>query len=106
MKIKISRDVYNISNRIKNIDRNYFIMFNTSNEKFEVHSSIQQGNTYCLTVPYDFLDERTLQYVRKTQIANLFEILDQIENDNQRKESTEKSRAFSVVEQAVEEYQK
>ena len=103
MKIEISQDMYNISKRIKNIDRNYYIVYNTSSGKFEVHSSNQMGNSYCLTVPYDCLDERTLNHVRKTQIANLFDILEQIENDNEQKESTEKSRAFSAVGQAIEE---
>ena len=38
MKIKIESDVFNIINRIKEIDDGYFIMYNTNSKKFEVHN--------------------------------------------------------------------
>lgn len=97
MKKNILFDVYNISKRIKNIERNYYIVFNTSSKKFEVHNSSQIGSSYCLTLPYDKLDERALKYVRSTNCTNIDEILEQIENDNKKRESATKSSAFSNV---------
>ena len=102
MKIKIAHDVYNISKRIKNIDRNYYIVFETSREKFEVHNSSQFGSSYCLTLPNNCLDERVLKYVRKTQSANIDEILEKIENDNNLRESANKSSAFSTIIDSIE----
>ena len=97
MNIKIEYDVYNISKRIKDIDRNYYIVFNTSKQKFEVHLSSQIGSSYCLTLPFKSLDERVLKHVLKTQSVNIDEILENIENENNRRESANKTSAFSNV---------
>jgi len=104
MKIKIMHDVYDIAKRIKYIDRDYYIMFDTSKQKFEIHNSSQVGSTYCLTLPYDELDERVLNYVLKTQSANIDEILEEIENDNNTMESASKNSAFSCVNDSIEQY--
>ena len=97
MNIKINYDVYNISKRIKDIDRNYYIVFNTSKQKFEVHLSSQIGSSYCLALPFKSLDERVLKYVQKTQSVNIDEILENIENENNKRESANKTSAFSNV---------
>ena len=47
MKIKLIYDVYNISKRIKEIDKDYYIVYDTSKNKFEVHNSSQIGGSYC-----------------------------------------------------------
>lgn len=101
MKIQIENDVYNISKRIKNIDRDYYVVYDTSKQKFEVHNSKQIGSTYCLTLPYCELDERCLDYVLKTQSTNVEEILEKIENDNKMLESTNKLSAFSTILDAI-----
>ena len=103
MNIKITHDVFNISNRIKYIDRNYYIVLNTSKNKFEVHNSSQVGSSYCLTLPNLQLDERVLQYVRKTQSVNIDEILKNIENDNNIRESANQSSAFSSIVESIED---
>ena len=97
MNIKINHDVYDISNRIKNIDRNYFIVFNTSKQKFEVHLSHQMGGSYCLTLPFKNLDEQTLKYVLSSQTINIDEILEKVENNNNLLESANKTSAFSDI---------
>lgn len=82
MKVQILNDMYNISKRIKNIDRDYYVVLNISKQKFEVHNSSQIGSSYCLTLPYDKLDDRVLKFVLKTKSANIEKILEEIENDN------------------------
>ena len=102
MIIKITQDVYDISKRIKYIDRNYYIVFNTSKQKFEIHNSNQIGSSYCLTLPFSELDERVLQYVRKTQSVNIDEILQNLENDNNIRESANQTSAFSSIIDSIE----
>ena len=97
MKIKLKHDVYNISTRIKSIDKGYYVVFNTITQKFEIHNSYQLGSTYCLTLPYLELDERVLKYVCKTKSENIEKILEQIENNNKQKESDEKTKSLSEV---------
>lgn len=103
MKVQITHDVYDISNRIKKIDRNYYIVYETSKNKFEVHNSQQIGSSYCLTIPYDQLDERVLLTVRSTSSTNIEEILNKVENDNKTLESTTKDSAFSTVLDNIEQ---
>ena len=97
MKIRIKHDVYNIANRIKKIDSGYFIVYNTSKNKFEIHNLKQINGSYCLTLPYQELDERTLKYVNETKSENIERILNKIESENKLNESAEKRKALSKV---------
>ena len=106
MKVQIYNDVYDIAKRIKYIDKNYYIMLDTSKHKFEVHHSNQIGSSYCLTIPFNELDERTLNYVLKTQSVNIDEILNEIEQDNNLKESAIKTSAFSQMVDSFEDMEK
>lgn len=97
MKIKLNSDVYNISKRIKEIDKYYYIVYNTSTNKFEIHNSKQVFGSYCLTLPYNTLDWRAMEYVQKTSIVNMENVLNEIQNNNNLLESTEKTSAFNKV---------
>lgn len=103
MKIKIESDVYNISKRIKVIDKDYYVVFNTLTKKFEIHNSSQLGSTYCLTLPYSELDKRTLDYIHKTKSSNLDYILEKIDNDNKLLKSAETTCALKNVYERMEE---
>ena len=101
--IVIENDVYNIAKRIKYIDRDYFIVYNTSKENYEIHNKSQMCTTYCVTIPYNTLDERTLDFVYKTQSKNIEEILCEIENENKLHENAEKSRVFLQLNESVKD---
>lgn len=103
MKIEVCFDVYNISKRIKNIDRDYYVVYDTSRQKYEVHNKSQLGSSYCLTLPFNNLDERALTFVMETQSTNIDRILNQIENNNKSRESTEKNSALSCIYDSIEE---
>ncbi len=49
MKI-INNDLFNIVNRIKQIDKSYYIVYNKNKIRYEVHSNKQKGSTlaFCL----------------------------------------------------------
>ena len=85
MKIKINSDVFNIIDRLKQIDEGYYVMFNTNSKKFEIHNS-NTKNSYCLTVPYGQLDLRTLVLVEKTHVKNYNNIIKLIDENNSKKE--------------------
>lgn len=102
MKLRIMYDVYNIANRIKDIDRDYYIVYNTDTNRFEVHHSNQLGSTYCCSVPYDTLDERTLNYVYATSSTNMDRILDDIDRENRLRENAEKSCVLSQFYNSIE----
>ena len=83
-KIKIESDLYNICTRLKSIDKNYFILYDKTKKKFEIHNSSQPFSSYCLTIPYDKLDKRTIDYVLKTKNENFDKILKEIELSNKK----------------------
>ncbi len=102
MRIVIRHDVYEISKRIKDIDRFYFIVYDTSKSCYEIHNSSQLDSTYCLSVPYKDLDERTLKYVRETSSANIEKILEKIEKENKLFENAEKRSVLKELNQSIE----
>ena len=106
MKIRICEDVYDISKRIKYIDDGYYVVYNTSKQVFEIHNSKQIGSTFCLTLPFNELDERCLKHVLKTQSSNIDEIIKKIENDNNLRESAIKTSAFSQINETLENMEK
>lgn len=68
--IQVVSDPFDITNRIREIEDEYFILYNRYEKRFEVHSTAQPiRQTYCFTVPFDTLDNRTLEYCRETNIA-------------------------------------
>ncbi len=100
-KTPIITNVYDIPQRLRELDPGYFVLRNHEAKTFEIHHKDQPHNTYCLTVPYEELDERTLQLVRKTRISNIEKILLKMEETNQKlseeqtkipEEATEKLR--------------
>lgn len=84
MKIPIKSDVFDIVNRLCEIDHTYFVVFDTKKQKFELHSSNQPFGTYCLTIPYECLDERTITLALKTRSQNKDALIAEMEQNNQK----------------------
>lgn len=82
------------------------MVFDTDKLVFEVHNSKQIGSSYCLTLPYSELDERTLRHVLKTQSVNIDEIVEKLENENKLRESTINSSTFSQALETFENMEK
>ncbi len=83
-KIKIKSDLFNIVNRLKSIDKNYFVLFNKVKNNYEIHNENQPFSTYCLTLPYAKLDKRTIDYVLKTRKENFDKIIKEMEISNKK----------------------
>ncbi len=95
--VAIQNDTFYISERLKEIDESYFLIYNFDKEKFEVHSSAQHGSTYCLTVPYSVLDERTLDLVRKTQAVNVDTIISELDKENEKMQKKREKEAVDCL---------
>lgn len=90
----IETNVYDIPQRLREIDPGYFIVYNHADREFEVHHKEQIGNTFCLSIPYPELDCRTLYRVRETNIARAKIIMAQIEEEQIQRELSA-SKKFS-----------
>jgi len=84
----IQHDLYGIAERITAIESGYFIVYNTKSGQYEVHSADNKGSTYCFIVPYDELDARTLDYCKRTLVANTDRLLRELEESNARLDET------------------
>jgi hypothetical protein len=78
----IENDLYDISSRLKEIDEDYFIVYNLKRGRYEVHQRRQPGGSYCLTVPYGELDARTVELVKRTRRQYREDALKDIERHN------------------------
>jgi len=82
MYIKIENDMFDICKRIKEIDEDYYVLFNVKKGKFEIHNR-GQLNSYCLTVENDTLDSRVIDLILRTKIEHIDKIIDEIDNMNE-----------------------
>lgn len=79
----IKSDLFDIVKRIKSINPKYYVLYNQTRKKFEVHYR-RNKNTYELTIPYDVLDARAVYFVQKTRIQNKKKLLEEIEKSNKK----------------------
>lgn len=80
---EIESDCLDVIERIKEIDKDYFVVFNLDKRKFELHNRSQWKNSYCLTFPFDTLDVRCLDYVKKTSAKNAEALFAEMEIENE-----------------------
>jgi len=67
----ITHDVHNIAKRLKKINSKYVLFRNHAANRVEVHSNARPcALSLEFIVPFDELNERTLEYARKTRIEN------------------------------------
>ena len=101
MLIKIERDSLFIEERLREIDDNYYIVYNVDKKTYEVHNSSQINGTYCLTLPFDSLDERSVEHVLKTRISNKDSLIREIEEENEKLEKRELKNILNGIREVV-----
>lgn len=93
--ILVDSNVFNIPERIRDIDPDYFVIFNPKTQKYELHHR-KQDVSFCVEFPFDELDGRAVEYVNETKIERIRSIKRQMEEKNrlieegQNKEFTDK----------------
>lgn len=85
MKIKVMGDLFSISSRIKEVDRNYIIVFDTKRRRYEVHNTMQKDNTICFVIGKR-LDYYAIVKAQKTSIKHLKRVVKNIDIQNERKQ--------------------
>ncbi|MBO8161337.1 MAG: hypothetical protein H0Z24_06835 [Thermosipho sp. (in: Bacteria)] len=105
--ILVKTNVYEIPERLKEYDDSFFVVFNTRTKKYEVHSTDNIGNTYCLTVPYNELDCRTLELVKRGDIKarGMKAIIREIDEHNEKIEKKNKREFHNWVQDVARETQ-
>lgn len=81
---EIYSDCLDIVKRLKEIDKDYFVMYNLERKTFELHNHAQERDTFCLTLPFDSLDERAITLTKKTLSVKRDELFKEMEEENER----------------------
>jgi hypothetical protein len=95
--IYVDGDIYGITERVKEIDPSYFVMFNPRTQQYELHSWEQEDGTLCLNLPFDELDSRTLERAQKHRVENIEKIMSEMEANNARIEREKEEKARNVT---------
>lgn len=100
---KINSDLFNISKRLKTIDKNYFIVFSNKYNRYEIHNSSQVFNTLSVICPYKTLDKRVLDFVLQTKVENSEKILNEIEANNMQLQNDAQQKALDKSESMLKD---
>lgn len=99
--VAVTGDVMDIVERIKEIDRDYFVMFNKRTQKYEVHVKGQLFSLGC-ELPFDSLDARAIEYVRERHVSRMKEILAGMEREEEMREQAQKAKMREVHDRAFD----
>jgi hypothetical protein len=90
----IEGDLYDISNRLKEIDGGYYLCRNERLGRYEVHSAKNIHGTLCLVSPYKHLDSRLIDLVLYTKRENAKRVFEDMERQNKRIERDKINKAM------------
>jgi len=90
--IKVNSDMYNICSRIQDIDRYYYVVFNTKTKTYELHHSRQKYNSFCLNLGQN-LTPKCLAKINRTKRSEFKKILDDLELHN----TLVRSKAYELM---------
>ena len=80
--VRINNDLYDIASRVKEIDANYYIEYNLTRRRYEIHNS--RCRPTLSMVAGDKLDQRVIYKLQETRISRLDKIIEIIEKTNER----------------------
>lgn len=95
---KINHDLFDISKRLKSIDRRYDLFLNREKNRYEIYAN----GAMQMALPFERLDARALSSARKTRLENLEKIIAEIEEENARLEMEKASKARDKILAAAE----
>ena len=98
---EVESDCLEIVRRIKAIDEDYFVVYDIEKHTFELHNRSQIGGTYCLTFPFDTLDERSVDFVLKTRVQNSDKLFEEMERENREFEKRQMKAVLSDFEEKI-----
>ena len=97
--IPIEDDLYCIADRLREGDERYRVFRNTLLHRFEIHAD----GALQLAVPFDRLDARTVELIRRTRVENVSRLMEELDCDNARLERDELHKKRDMLLAAAEE---
>lgn len=100
---KIESDLYDIVDRLKEIDSRYRVGYNEIKGRYEVYTGEIESGRLAFVVPYDELDARTVEYAQATRKSRIDSIIEEIDRANERlTQSAINEAKQKAIERAIE----
>ena len=96
--VKIEKDLFDIADRLKEIDDRYELYRNLTANRFEIHAN----GALQIAVPFARLDARTLDLARSTRLEYAERLIADIEKNNDRLEREARGRSRERIIEEVE----
>ncbi len=96
MKIEIESDVFDIVNRIKEIDDGYKIMLNLKTGLLELHNT-NQRNTFCFNIKNNEISSKLIDDIFYSNIRYIDNIINDIDNMNSKVEKESKDETLDLT---------
>ena len=83
-KIIVNSDALEVIKRLKEYNKNYRVYYNLKTKKYMLYLFENEFNPdrYCLTFPFNKIDERILEFTLKSEIQNRKQVLKELEESN------------------------
>lgn len=92
--ICITNDLFDIADRLKSVDGDYVLYFNTDKRRYEVRNT---RGEFQFALPFDGLDARAVEYARYTRVERAKQLFDEVEKHNASLEKQLVSRAVCDI---------
>lgn len=100
--VRISGDVFDIADRLKEIDGGYYPVYNLTKKRFEIHHENTRQSLQ-VVLPYKSLDKRALDKVRETRIEYALQKIKRMDEENELKRISEEKSKQSEMNERVKE---
>lgn len=81
-RIPVLNNICDIPVRLKEVNGDFFVMFNTRSQKYEIHCASQPFDTLACVLPFEELDARAIRYVREFSRERTEHLAEEIERYN------------------------
>lgn len=92
MIVRIYHDVFDICDRVKELDEGYYPVYDTERHRYEIRHS--DGDYIAVVVPYDSLDSRILRHLYITRRDNAEKLVRELDDKNRRREEKSEQRVM------------
>lgn len=102
-KIKVESDALGIIKRLKAWNKNYEVYYNIKTKKFMLYlfENDFKPSSYCLTFPFNTIDERMIEHALKSEIQNRKALLSEMEESNDLLLKKEQQKIYEEMENNI-----
>ena len=88
-------DIYGISRRIREINKNYTLFLNVKTKKYEIHDESNHINSLCLTLLPHELNSSVIRRLHISKRENMKKLFIEVEENNKKLEEKNKQKILS-----------